>query len=148
MSQGTRIAGRVGALLLACGLATSAHAAIAVAVFPATVTDPNLAIPLSTALYSSAICGLPKYVEVLPIVNPTYAYYDDPGNSALDCRIEIAAQLTGLPQGTYTAAGQQDGALYEDLTTAFEVVPVIIDTPPAPEPTPKPCRGNGKKKCR
>ena len=101
--------------------------AVTVAVFVASVTDPNRATPLSAVVYTASVCGLARFVEVVPITNPTAAYYPDPADPTMDCRVDVRAQLATVADGTgYRAAVKHDGAPYGLLSTPFALVSAVV----------------------
>ena len=130
-----------GCVLLMCALAASAQtpeaivsydvgyfsAGIDPALGGAPIQAPNI-YPASTA-----VCGLvPKTpAPVTSVTNPTRLLWDDPANTAADCRLTISspALLISIPTGTgYRAALRARGATsvgdWSLLSNPFDVAPV------------------------
>jgi hypothetical protein len=80
-------------------------------------------------------CGLyPKFVEVLPIVNPVEFYIDDPADQSKDCRALVGSWVSSLPPGTgYRMADLMRDGTYADLSSPFAVT---SQYPPEPVPDP------------
>lgn len=103
--------------------------AATVAVFAPTVTNPNAATPLSSAVYTPT-CNLAVANEILPILNPVEGRYADPANATRDCSVNIAAQIAALPTGTgYVGAVKVGTGVYGPLSTAFAVAAAQVTHP-------------------
>lgn len=116
-------------------LASPAFAQTTVALYARTAVDPNGTTPLVAPVQQPAACGqVPKYVEVLPIVNVQgFAVYDDPANpTTLDCVADFRAQLAVLPRpGTYKAAIKVGSEPFSEFSSEFSLA----------AQTPHPCDG-------
>lgn len=109
-----------------------------IAVFPATASDPNTAVPIAAPVQYTPTCGVtPKLVEITPIVNPNTGAYDDPADASKDCTLNIAAQFSALPQGqTYKAAVKLGVDPFGPFSTAFSVSAAqVTDLCALPDPT-------------
>lgn len=112
-------------LCLGCATVAQAQTVVTLAVFAESATDANTATPIGTPITYTAACGLtPKAVEVIPIVNPSHAYLDDPADAMKDCEVIIVAQITALQPGrnykvAYKFTNNPADPFYGDLSTVF-----------------------------
>lgn len=117
----------VGVMVIASMLTVSVGAQpVTVAVFAASATNPNTALPVAVPVTYTPTCQqTPKVIEVPPIVNPTVGAFDDPANPTThDCRLNLAPQVAALVVGSgYKAAVRLAGAPYGVFSTAFAVQP-------------------------
>lgn len=85
-------------------------------------------------------CGLPAVTEqAAPIVNPPFAFYV---LGTGQCRLDIAAQLSALPAGTYRATMRIGTGVFAPLSNVFTVQP-LPPPPPVPPPSPPSCTLDG-----
>jgi hypothetical protein len=66
-----------------------------------------------------------KLAEVLPILNPAEARFEDPKDATKDCVVNIAAQVNALPEAVgdkaaIRANSQSLAGLYGVFTSPFE----------------------------
>ena len=101
-----------------------AQMTVTLAIFPATATDANTSLPVMPPVtYGDSVCGQPKYVEVVPLVNPADAYFDDPSNVTQDCTIDMLMQMRGVPDGSgYKAAMKVGAGRYGLFSSPFVVL--------------------------
>jgi hypothetical protein len=128
---------KLGVLLVGSLVVTSPAFAQAatVAVFAPSVTNPNAATPISSAVYSPN-CNQAFVAQSATLTNPTEGRYADPANAARDCLFNLTAQVAALPVGTgYKGAIKLGTGLYGPLTSAFAVAaaqaPHECDSTPA-----------------
>src|SRR4051812_14921958 len=93
--------------------------AATVAIFASTATDPNVSVPLSTAVYTP-VCSQPVFAETLPILNPADGFYTDPASALSDCRVAVTTQIAALPDGSgYRGAVKIGSGLFGPFSSAF-----------------------------
>lgn len=96
-----------------------------VGIWPDAVT---IGPPLNAVTYplTAVRCGQPKLpASPLPIVNPTEGRFDDPANLALDCVIDLTAQVAKLAaasglRAAFRADGASGSGAYGATTDPFE----------------------------
>lgn len=95
---------------------------------------------VSTQLYNMSVisCGQAKPpVPILPPLNPTHVYWDDPANVALACSMLVDTQLLAIPTGSgFSAVMRANGptlqSLYSIPSNRFNVQAVVGPGPITP----------------
>lgn len=107
-------------LLQGTSIGNSQNVSITVGIFASSATNPNVDSPVSTAVYTSPICGASFVEETTPIANPREAYWEWPAEgSGVECRVSIFNQIQALAVGTYKAAYKVGSGQYTSLSTTF-----------------------------
>ena len=101
-------------------IGNTANVSVTVAIFASSATDPNSDSPVSTAVYTSPVCGATFVEESEPITNPREAFWEWPAvDSGVECKVPIWNQVQALAAGTYKSAYKIGSGSYTDLSTAF-----------------------------